>query len=65
MSGRRDGCTGKRRHADLGAAVRVLKKLKNAGLSPYPCRRCKGWHIGNSNRPDKIVARIDQLLARG
>jgi predicted RNA-binding Zn-ribbon protein involved in translation (DUF1610 family) len=61
---RRNGCRGKVRHRTKEAAIITMKKQKNAGLNTYPCPLCGGWHIGRSNRPDKIIARIDQLLER-
>jgi len=62
MSRRRNGCTGKLRHRSKGAAVATLRRIGNAGLTCYPCRRCGGWHLGTSRRYDKIIARLDQLL---
>lgn len=58
-----DGCKGKVRHRDQTAAVAALKRIGNAGLSSYRCDKCGKWHLGNNRRPDKIIARIDQLLA--
>ena len=57
---RRNGCTGKVRHATKDGACVALKKIGNAGLNVYRCRVCKGWHIGNSKF--RIQDRIDQLL---
>jgi hypothetical protein len=39
-----------------------LLKIDNAGLNAYKCRHCFRWHLGNSNKPWKQQARIDQLL---
>ena len=60
----RCGKTGKVRHRSKGDAVHAMRLLKNAQLNCYPCPSCKGWHVGNSNKPWKIQARIDQLLGR-
>ncbi len=60
MKTRANSCTGKVRHKNRGAAIAALKKINNAGLSGYPCRYCKGWHLGNN--PKKFQARLDQLL---
>ena len=42
------GCTGKIKYPSKFAAVKVLKKVNNAGLSAYLCRHCNGWHLGNN-----------------
>ena len=54
--------TGKVHHKSREGAMIWLRKTKNKGLSAYRCRMCGDWHLGNSRRPDKIQARIDQLL---
>ena len=38
--------------------------MKNAQMSAYPCRHCKGWHIGRSRHWAKINARLDQLIGK-
>jgi hypothetical protein len=34
--------------------------MPTSGLSHYPCKFCKGWHLGNN--PKKIQLRLDQLF---
>lgn len=55
--------SGKVRHKTREGAIITLKKLKNAGLSAYPCKMCGGWHLGNSSKGNKVQSRIDQLLS--
>lgn len=62
MSRRRNGCTGKVRHATQLGAIIALKRVKNKGLHLYRCPHCGGWHLGTSRRDDKVQARLDQLL---
>ena len=62
MSNRRNGCTGKVRHANKNGAVIAMKKMNNAGLSTYPCRKCGGWHVGTSRSHYKVQKRLDQLI---
>lgn len=50
------------RYPSQTAAVGAMKRIKNDGLNSYKCPKCGGWHLGNSNKPWKIQARIDQLL---
>jgi len=59
---RRNGCRGKVRHRSQTGAIIAAKKMRIAGLTTYPCAVCGGWHVGTSNRPDKILARLNQLL---
>ena len=59
-----DRCKGKVRHRNQGAAIAAMKRIKNAGLVSYHCPDCGAWHLGNSRRPDKIIKRLNQLLAR-
>lgn len=59
---RRPSCEGKVRHKDQLGAIIHMRKIGNAQMNSYPCSRCKGWHIGHSNRPHKIQARLDQLI---
>jgi hypothetical protein len=59
---RRNGCKGKVKHASREAAIIAMKRIRNAGLNSYKCPRCGGWHLGTSNKPWRIIARIDQLL---
>jgi len=61
---RKDGCSGKVRHPSREAAIICMRKQKNSQLSTYRCGKCGGWHVGNSNKPWKIQARINQLLSR-
>ena len=58
----KNGCAGKKRHANQVGAIIHMKKLKDRGLNSYPCSKCGGWHVGHSNREEKIQARLDQLL---
>lgn len=58
----KDGCRGKVRHANQAAAVAAMIKIKNKGLTSYRCGVCGGWHVGNSRNPNRIAARIEQLL---
>lgn len=53
---------GKKRHKNQAGAIIHMKKLGNAQMNAYRCPHCGGWHIGHSNREDKIQARLDQLL---
>lgn len=62
MSKRRNGCSGKVRHASQQGAVIAVKRMHNAGLQTYRCPRCGGWHVGTSDKPHKVQARLDQLL---
>jgi hypothetical protein len=65
MSSRRlTGCSGKIRHRNKAGACIALKRMKNAQMSAYPCRHCKGWHIGRSRHWAKINARLDQLIGK-
>lgn len=59
---RRESCNGKVRHQDQRGAIIHMKKVKNAQLNAYPCSKCGGWHVGRSNRMEKIHARLDQLI---
>lgn len=52
------------KHRTLEQASTTLRKVKNKQLSPYRCEVCGYWHLGNSNLPWKVQARIDQLLKR-
>jgi hypothetical protein len=61
---RRPFCIGKIRHKDQTGAIIAMRKMKNAQLNAYPCPRCKGWHVGHSNRIHKIHARLDQLIGK-
>ena len=61
---RRNGCSGKRRHPRLFNAMMAIKHARNKQLVAYFCGRCGGWHVGNSNAPWKVQARIDQLLEK-
>lgn len=58
------GATGKVRHVTRGGAEKALSVLDNAQLNAYRCKACGGWHLGNSNDPVRIQARIDQLLGK-
>lgn len=62
MKRRVPGCSGKVRHRTKGAAIAAAKRINNAGLSIYPCPKCRCWHLGNN--PKKIQSRLDQLLGR-
>ncbi len=53
-------CSGKVKHLTQTRAIIALKKIRNAGLSPYHCPFCGKWHIGNDR--NKIQERITQLL---
>lgn len=47
---RRKACEGKVRHSGPDAAFAVMRALTRRRLDhgkPYPCRFCKGWHIGH------------------
>ena len=58
------GCSGKVRHPNKAGAVIALKRMNHAQMSAYPCRFCKGWHIGKSRHWAKINARFDQLIGK-
>ncbi len=55
-------CGGKIRHKGKVGAIIHLKKLGNAQMNFYRCPHCGGWHVGHSNRMEKMQARLDQLL---
>ncbi len=57
-----DGCKGKKRHRNRKGAMIHIRKLKEPGMQPYPCKTCKGWHIGHASRADGIQSRLDRLL---
>lgn len=54
-------CGDKVCHKSRGAAYAALKRINNVGLVMYKCG-CGSWHLGHSNKPEKLAARIDQLL---
>jgi ribosomal protein L37AE/L43A len=56
------GCRGKVPHKSRAAARKAMKILNNRQMNVYQCRRCGRWHVGRSNRVEKIQARLDQLL---
>lgn len=60
----RDGCTGKVRHPDKTSACIAARRMKSAAMDVYQCRKCAGWHIGNSRKPNRVQKRIDQILQR-
>ena len=64
MSKRRNGCSGKVRHKSQVGAIIAAKRMKNAGVGTYPCSKCGGWHVGSSDKPWKVQARLDQLLGK-
>lgn len=45
-------CFGKERFAKPVVAHRALRRMKavirHSSLNVYKCKRCGGWHIGNS-----------------
>lgn len=55
--------TGKVRHKSREGALIWRKKSKNKALNVYRCRECGDWHLGNTRQPNRVQARIDQLLA--
>lgn len=55
--------TGKVRHHSRVGALILVRKLKNKAMNVYRCPHCGGWHLGNSRNPNRVQARIDQLLA--
>jgi ribosomal protein L37AE/L43A len=57
-----DGCRGKVGHKSRKAARVAMKILDNRQMNEYRCRKCGKWHVGRSNRREKILARLDQLL---
>lgn len=61
---RRPHCKGKIRHKDQTGAIIAMRKMRNAQLNGYPCPDCGGWHVGHSNRMQKIQARLDQLIGK-
>jgi hypothetical protein len=62
---KRMGCRGKIKYVSRDDAAMKLRRLRNKGLTTYPCKVCGGWHIGNSGNPLKIQDRISQLLKKG
>lgn len=56
--------TGKIIHRSKEGACIAAKKLKSCRLNVYPCGKCKGWHIGNSNSQFRIQQRFDQIFAQ-
>lgn len=54
--------TGKVRHSSREGALILVRKLKNKAMNVYRCRECGSWHLGNSRQPNRVQARIDQLL---
>jgi hypothetical protein len=61
---RRDGCTGKVRHASRYAALRAAARMSSVLINVYRCPRCAFWHLGRSRDPVREAARIDELLQR-
>lgn len=45
----------------MGAVI-AMRAMKNAALGSYKCQYCGFWHVGTSNSPWKVQARITQLL---
>ncbi len=54
--------TGKKRHRSQGGARIHMGKLGEPGMNAYRCHQCGGWHIGHSNREQKIQSRLDRLI---
>jgi hypothetical protein len=50
---RRKACSGKIRHASMGAAWIAAMKT-DGGVRPYKCRHCPGYHIGHSTHQAKM-----------
>lgn len=49
------GCTGKKRHRTAGDAVGFACRTArmSAGVRPYECSACRGWHLTTMVAPRK------------
>lgn len=57
----RGGICGKARYTSAGAARHAIHTLERRGLArsydgrlhAYPCKHCRAWHVGHTNRRDR------------